>query len=298
VQWFGVKWGGAAQDITSALKALVFIGLIAVCFYFGSRNPFSSSIVPEHEGSIFVAYLVALQAMIYTYDGWSAVAYFSEEVEGSGKNIPRSMFGGVTIVVIIYLLMNLAFLSVVPLGTIAGKGLAAGIVAQHLFRAYGDLVIRSLVIVSLLSAVNSNVLMAPRVIFAMARDRLFWRGATEVNKGGTPDIALLVSSLVAAAFIVWSAQFTKLIALMSFFFVVNYALSFTSLIALRRKEPDTPRPFRTIGYPVTTILALIASLLFLAYAIKADLRQSIYALVMLAFSVPVFFIIRTLRHDH
>jgi APA family basic amino acid/polyamine antiporter len=207
------------------------------------------------------------------------------------------MFGGVAIVVVIYLLMNLAFLSVVPLGTFAGNSLAAGVVAQHIFRHYGDLVIRSLVIISLLSAVNSNVLMAPRVIFAMARDRLFWRGAREVNDGGTPDIALLVSSLVAAAFIVWSAQFTKLIALMSFFFVVNYALSFASLIVLRRTAPELPRPFRTIGYPYTTIVALVASLLFLAYAIKADLKQSLYAIVLLAFSVPIFFVIRTLRHD-
>jgi APA family basic amino acid/polyamine antiporter len=292
VQWLGVKWGGAAQDLSSALKAIVFIALIFVCFRFGARNPFTMSIEADHEGSIVIAYILALQAVIYTYDGWSAVAYFSEEVKSSGKNIPRSMFGGVAIVAVIYLLMNVSFLCVVPLATIAGKSLAAGVVAQHIFGRYGDPVLRSLVIISLISAVNSNVLMAPRVLFAMARDGLFWRGATEVNKGGTPDVALLVSSLVAAAFVVWSDKFATIIAMLSFFFVANYTLSFSALFALRRREPDAARPFRAVGHPYTTALALLASVAFLIGAAMADLKTSMYALVLLAFSFPVFYLIR------
>ena len=154
--------------------------------------------MPEREGSIAIAFILALQAVIYTYDGWTAVIYFSEEVKDSGRNIPRAMFGGVLAVMAIYLLVNVAFLRVVPLGSIAGQKMAAGVVAQHLFGAYGDTILRVIMIVSLISAVNSNVLMAPRVLFAMSRDRLFWRGAAEVNKGGTPDIALLFSSFLAA----------------------------------------------------------------------------------------------------
>ena len=102
----------------------------------------------------------------------------------------------------IYLLVNVAFLRVVPLGSIAGQKMAAGVVAQHLFGGYGDTILRVIMIISLLSAVNSNVLMAPRVLFAMSRDRLFWRARAEVNKGGTPDIALLFSSFLAAVFVI------------------------------------------------------------------------------------------------
>src|SRR5881227_3510785 len=140
-------------------------------------------------------------------------------------NIPRSMFGGVAGVIFIYLLLNLAFLRVVPLGSIAGSKLAAGVVAQTLFGPYGDTILRALTIVALISALNSNVLMAPRVLFAMSRDGLFWHRATEVNKGGTPDVALLFSSLLAAVF-VRSGRVELVIAVLAFFFVANYTLSF------------------------------------------------------------------------
>jgi APA family basic amino acid/polyamine antiporter len=289
VQWFGVKWGGVMQDITSLLKALAFLILIAACFYLGHREASAKVLEVIPEGSVFLAYILALQAVIYTYDGWTAVIYFSEEVKDPGRNIPRAMFGGVIAVMAIYLLLNIAFLRVVPLATIAGEKLAAGVVAQHMFRPYGDTVIRSLTIVALFSAVNSNVLMAPRVLFAMSRDRLFWRGAAEVNKGGTPDVSLLLSSMMAAAFIV-SGRFDQVIAVLSFFFVANYALSFASLFKLRRREPDAPRPWRAIGHPFTTGLALLASVAFLVGAVISDTRNSVYALILLAVSWPVYLI--------
>ncbi len=294
VQWLGVRWGGWAQDITSLLKALAFLFLIGACFFLGNRNPAASSMEMQREGSLLIAFVLALQAVIYTYDGWSAVIYFSEEVKEREKNIPRAMFGGVISVIVIYLLLNVAFLRVVPLPTIAGEKLAAGVVAQHLFGPYGDTILRSLTIVALISAVNSNVLMAPRVLFAMSRDGLFWRGAREVNEGGTPDIALLFSSLTAAAFIV-SGRFDQVIAVLSFFFVANYTLSFVSLLTLRRREPDAPRPYRAIGHPFTTALALAASVAFLIGAIASDTRNSIYALIVLAFSFPVYLVFKLRR---
>ncbi|PYQ60830.1 MAG: hypothetical protein DMF58_06955 [Acidobacteria bacterium] len=291
VQWLGVRWGGWSQDVTSLLKALAFLFLIAACFYLGNRNPAAMSMVAEREGSLLIAYILSLQAVIYTYDGWSAVIYFSEEVKDAGKNIPRAMFLGVFSVIVIYILLNIAFLRVVPLPTIAGEKLAAAVVAQHLFGPYGDTILRSLTIVALISAVNSNVLMAPRVLFAMSRDGLFWRGANEVNEGGTPDISLLFSSLLAAAFIV-SGRFDQVIAVLAFFFVANYTLSFISLFILRRREPEAPRPYRAIGHPVTTGIALIASVAFLVGAIASDTRNSIYALVVLALSFPMYRLIK------
>ncbi|HEX9501611.1 MAG TPA: amino acid permease, partial [Thermoanaerobaculia bacterium] len=126
VQWLGVRWGGFSQDITSLFKGLVFIFLIGACFMWGNRNPAASSIEMEREGSLLIAYIVALQAVIYTYDGWSAVIYFSEEVKEPEKNIPRAMFGGLIAVIFIYILVNIAFLRVVSLPTIAGQKMAAG----------------------------------------------------------------------------------------------------------------------------------------------------------------------------
>ena len=294
VQWVGVRWGGWAQDATSLLKGIAFLLLIAACFWLGARNPAAAAIVPVHEGSLFFAYILALQAVIYTYDGWTAIIYFSEEVKEPRANIPRSMFLGVAGVTAIYLLLNIAFLRVVPLGSLAGQKLAAGVVAQTLFGPYGDTVLRSLTIVALLSAVNSNVLMAPRVPFAMSRDGLFWRGATEVNRGGTPDVALLLSSLLAGAFVI-SGRFEQVIAVLAFFFVANYSLSFLSLFVLRRRGNDGADVYRAKGHPYTTALALLASVAFLVGAVITDTRNSIYALVVLGLTVPVYLLVKRRR---
>lgn len=291
VQWFGTRSASAVQNATSALKAVVLLALVGACFWLGGRNPVASTIEAEPEGSLFVAFIISLQAVIYTYDGWTAVIYFSEEVTESRRNIPRAMFGGVTLVIAIYLLLNLAFLRVVPLGTLAGQKLAAATVAQHLFGPSGDLIIRSVMIIALISAVSSNVLMAPRVLFAMASDGLFWRGAREVNTRGTPDVALLISSLLAGAFIV-TGTFENVMAKLAFFFVANYTLSFASVFVLREREPDTPRPFRAWGHPYTTGLAFVASVVFLIGAVVADPTNSLWSVGILCASFPVYWLIR------
>lgn len=291
VQWFGVRAGAVTQDATSALKALALILLVGACIVAGGRNPAAATLEAPHEGSILIAFVIALQAVIYTYDGWTAVVYFSEEVKHAGRDIPRSIFGGLFAVIAIYLAINVAFLRVVPLATISGQRLAAATVAQFIFGPRGDAVVRSVMVVALISAVNSNILMAPRVIFAMARDRLFWRAAREVNAGGTPDVALLISSALAAVFIA-TGTFETVIAKLAFFFVANYTLSFVSLFVLRRREPAAPRPFRAIGHPATTAIALVASVAFLIGAAVSDPRNSAWALALLAASVPAYFLIR------
>jgi basic amino acid/polyamine antiporter, APA family len=292
VQWLGVRSAGAVQNFTSLLKALALTLFIIVCFWLGSRLPWAPTAVSaEREGSLLVAFILALQSVIYTYDGWSAVIYFSEEVKDPAKNIPRAMLSSVFSIAAIYLFVNVAFLRVVSLPTIAGHNFAAGAVVEHLFGANGQMILRLLVIVMLLSAVSSNVLMAPRVLFAMSRDGLFWRGATEVNRGGTPDIALLISSLLAAAFIA-TGTFETVIAKLAFFFVANYTLSFITLFILRRREPDTPRPYRAWGHPVTTALAILASVAFLVGAVLSDLVSSAWSLGLLFLSIPVYFVVR------
>ena len=292
IQWVGIRAGGAVQNVTSLVKALALVAFIAVCFWLGTRSPWTpTSVTADYEGSLFVPFILALQSVIYTYDGWSAVIYFSEEVKDFGRSIPRAMLSSVMTIGALYILINLAFLAVVSLPTIAGNNFAAGVVVDRLFGPSGSSVLRGLVILVLLSAVSSNVLMAPRVLFAMSRDGLFWRGAREVNRGGTPDIALLISSMLAAAFIV-TGTFETVIAILSFFFVANYTLSFVTLFVLRRRQPHIERPYRAWGHPYTTGLALIASVVFLAGAAASDIRSSAYAIGLLVLSFPVYLLIK------
>ncbi|HEX2060119.1 MAG TPA: APC family permease, partial [Thermoanaerobaculia bacterium] len=292
IQWLGVRAGGAVQNVTSLIKGLALLLFIVVCFWLGTRPPHAPTVVTtDFEGSLLIAFVLALQSVIYTYDGWSAVIYFSEEVKEYGRSIPRAMLTSVATIAVLYILINVAFLAVVSLPTIAGSNFAAGVVVQRLFGEGGHTVLRALVVLVLLSAVSSNVLMAPRVLFAMASDGLFWRGAREVNRGGTPDVALLISSMLAAAFIV-TGTFETVIAKLAFFFVANYTLSFITLFVLRRREPNAERPYRAWGHPITTGIALVASIAFLAGATIGDLRSSVWAVGLLLLSIPIYLVVR------
>ena len=298
-QWRGIVWGSNIQNFTSLLKALAFLILIAAAFIFGDGGSLtsltSSASHATPAGALLIgAIVISLQSAIYTYDGWSGVIYFSEEVRNPGRDIPRSLFGGVLTVTVIYLLVNIALLYVLPISAIAGKEFAAGEAANVMFGRHGDTIFRCLTIVSMLSGINALHLMATRVIFAMSRDGLFTQKAAVVNEGGTPSVSLWLSTLVALLFIVFGKKFDKVITILAFFFVANYILSFVSLFVLRRREPDKPRPYRAWGYPVTPALALIGSLLFLVGAIASDTENSLYALGLLAVSYPVFRLIKRL----
>ncbi len=289
LQWRGIAWGSSSQNITSSVKALAFVALIVACFIFGKGNAGSTTVMPIPAGFALVgALVISLQAVIFTYDGWNGPVYFSEEVERPERNIPRSLFLGILSIIVIYLLVNIALLYVVPIGKIAGQDFAMGVAANEIFGRYGDQVFRSLTILSMLSAVNAYHLMATRVLFAMSRDGLFTKQGAAVNKGGTPAFALFMSVVVSVLFIVFGRSFERVLAVLAFFFVANYMLSFISVFVLRRREPEKERPYRAWGYPWTTAAALIGSVLFLMGAIASDTRNSIYALLLLAISYPVF----------
>ena len=294
LQWHGIVWGSTVQNVTSLLKALAFLTLIAAAFIFGGQSSFSTPAAQQMPVglALLAAVVLALQSVIYTYDGWNGVVYFSEEVTNPGRDIPRSMIGGVLLIIIIYLLVNLALLYVLPISAIAGRDFAAGAAAQVIFGQHGDTIFRSLTIVSMLSAINAYHLMSTRVLFAISRDGLFAKQAAAVNKGGTPTVALVMSAAVAVLVIIFGETFEKVISALAFFFVANYTLSFVSVFVLRRREPEKERPYCAWGYPWTTALALIGSVLFLIGAIAADIaggtRYSIYALGLLAVSYPLF----------
>lgn len=294
LQWHGIVWGSTVQNVTSLLKAVAFLTLIAAAFIFGGQGSFTAPAAQQMFSglALLAATILALQSVIYTYDGWNGVVYFSEEVTNPGRDIPRSMIGGVLLIIVIYLLVNVALLYVLPISAIAGRDFAAGAAAQVIFGRHGDTVFRSLTIISMLSAINAYHLMSTRVLFAISRDGLFAKQAAAVNKGGTPTVALVMSVAVAVLFIIFGETFEKVISALAFFFVANYTLSFVSVFVLRRREPEKERPYRAWGYPWTTAVALIGSILFLVGAIVADIaggtRYSIYALGLLAVSYPLF----------
>lgn len=296
LQWRGVHWGDVAQQLTSLVKALILAALVAACFLLGARAPAGTAGASPAGFALLAAVTIALQGVIYTYDGWNAAIYFSEEMQEPGRDVPRSMLSGVAAVIAIYLALNLAFLHVLPLHAMAGQTLVAGTAAAALFGARGDTIIRGIMVIALFSTVNALVLMASRVPFAMARDGLLPRRATAVSPGGTPRVALLAGTLVALVFLV-TRTFDQLLALLSFFFVLNYLLSFTALFVLRRREPAAPRPFRAWGYPWTTGIALVGSAAFLVSSLVGDPQNGVRSVALLVLTWPLHLFLRWLRRS-
>lgn len=283
----GTKLGDVAQRITSLVKTLALLALVAACFVFGNRAAPTVAPSPVAETSAFVAFMLAAQAVIYAYDGWAGPIYFSEELEDPARQIPRSMLYGLLTIAAIYLLINVAFVVALPTSALAGSPLAAATVANALFGERGALLVRLVVIASLPSAVNACLLMGSRVLYSVSRDGLGLPVATQVNRGGAPVVSLLGTGLVALAFLA-TGTFETLIAVASFFFVTGYSLSFLGVFVLRRREPNAPRPYRAIGHPWTTGFVLAGSLAFLVSAVVADRRNSLVALAIVVVSYPVF----------
>ncbi len=313
LQWKGIRIGDVAQQLTSLLKTLALAGLIIAILAFAGRSGAASADAVAAGAAaagaagaraaggagaaaaaalptglaLLAAIVVALQSAIYTFDGWTGPIYFGEEVKDPDRDLPRAMIGGVLLVAAIYLGLNVAFLRVVPVAEMAGDPFVAGTAAARIFGPAGDTVIRVLMIVSMLAAVNACQLMASRVPYAMSRDGMLPSAVTRVNRGGTPGPSLLLTTVVALGFIATNT-FDAVLALLAFFFVANYALSFTSLFVLRRREPDARRPFRVPGYPWVPAVALIGSLAFLAGAVAGDRTNSVRALALLALSWPAW----------
>ncbi len=289
LQWQGVRWGSRIQEVTAVFKAVGFVALVVLCFVVGGKSPaFVHLAVAAPRGmTLLLGLLLSMQAVIYTYDGWDSIVYFLEELRDPAREVPRAMIGSVLSILGIYLLLNIGLVYLLPMESFAGNNFVLGVAAQRIFGAYGDAVIRSVMIVSLISGVNAVLLEGSRVLFGMSRDGFFSKRGSSVNAGGTPNVALFLSTAVTMAFIA-TKGLEAVLAVTSFFFVANYTVSFTSLFVLRRREPDTVRPYRAWGYPWTTGLALAISVAFLASAIAGDTRNSLWAVVVLGASYPVY----------
>ena len=299
LNWLGLRVGSRVQELTSFAKAFAFLILIAACFTYGGQptaNAEQAALTTAPLGStaIFVAVMLALQSVIFTYDGWYTAIYFAEEDRDPARNLPRAMLFGVVSVMAIYLLVNLAFLYVLPLSKFAASDLPAGDAAGIIFGEHGGQVISIIALVSLSSIININLMYCPRILFSMSRDNLFWSKAATVNKGGTPVWALLLTVIIGII-LAASGTFEILLSITSFLFVLNYTSGFLAVFILRHTEPNLPRPFKAWGYPWTTLLVLLGSLIFLIGQIISDTRNSLYALGLIVASYPVFLLTKKLK---
>jgi APA family basic amino acid/polyamine antiporter len=300
LNWRSVRRGGRIQIVMTVAKTLA-LGAVIVAAFVTPHSPTASgaaALSTPHGVALISALILAMQGVVFAYDSYYVPIFFGEEVHDPGREIPRAIFRGLVVIIVMYLLLNAAFLWVLPMARMANEPFAGGVAAQVLFGAHGDQIIRIIVIVSVLGTINAGVLMTARVLLAMARDGLFAHQATRVNEGGTPTVALLLSTIATAAFLV-SGTFGAVLGVIAFLLAVNYLVMFISLIVLRIREPATPRPYRAWGYPWTTGIAILIGLVFIVGVGLSDPRNSLIALAILVASYPLYWRMRRLfQHKH
>jgi APA family basic amino acid/polyamine antiporter len=288
LNWRGVREGSRIQVATTVAKTLALGAVIVAAFVMPPPAALGPAALPAPHGvALAAAWILAMQGVIFAYDSYYFPIFFGEELHDPGREIPRAIFRGLAVIIPMYLLLNAAFLRVLPMARMANDPFVGGAAAEVLFGIHGDQIIRIIVIVSVLGTINAGVLTTARVLLAMARDGLFAHQAARVNAGGTPTFALLLSTAVTAAFL-WSGTFNAVLGVIAVLLAVNYLVTYISLIVLRRREPDTPRPYRAWGYPWTTGVAILIGLAFIVGVALSDPRNSVIALAILLVSYPLF----------
>jgi APA family basic amino acid/polyamine antiporter len=297
MQWFGLRISSAVQKITSSATAITLLALAVGCFLFRGGAPpaaaahaiSATAVAPMRLPliSMLGVFVLALRSVIVAYDGWYEAIYFTEEDKNPARNLPRALIGGVVLVIVLYLTLNLAFLRALGVPALAASKLPAADAAQIIFAAGSGEFVTALSLITLLSLMNCLLLGTPRIIYAIGRDGLFTHRATAVSAGGTPRAALLMST-AATLLLVALGTFEKIVAIAAVLNVAIYCTAYAAVYALRRREPTLPRPFRAWGYPWTTAIVLGGSVLFLVGAAASDPHSAFYALALLAISVPAY----------
>jgi APA family basic amino acid/polyamine antiporter len=149
-------------------------------------------------------------------------------------------------------------------------------------------------LISLVPLLNAILMIGTRILFALGRDGLLWSGTAAVNARGTPGLATLITTVVAVGLII-TGTFERLVGLVAFYLSLNYAICSLALVALRRREPAAPRPFRAWGYPWTAGLVVVGALAFLISALIGKTSQSLAALALLVPGLVVHAVLRTRR---
>ena len=292
MHWIGVKTGDVATQIWGVVKVGALFAVAVACLLAPAAESRATTEFPAGM-ALATALVLAFQSVIYTYDGWTGYTYFGGEVKDP-KQIPRAMALGVVSVMVVYMALNWAFLHVLGVQGMAGEKFAARSAAIAVFGASGDRIVSTVLLLSMLGAISALIMLTARVPFAMAEDGLLPRVAARVNRGASPDVSLFLTGAVVLLLIM-TGTFSSVLALAAFFFVLQYATSFTALFVLRRREPNLERPYRAIGYPVIPAIVLLGAIAFIVGSFFGDRANTLKSVAILIASYPVYLIVARLR---
>lgn len=312
----GVVWGGHVQSLTTIVKAgfLALIALLPFLFlgldsHIVEWSNYATTVEPQKkiQSEQFAAILLAV---MWAYNGWHDIAPVAEEVRDPQRNIPLALIGGTLLLMLLYVSVNVAYHGVLSMAQIAGAGdLTAQLTIQRTLQPFGEkwaklgaTGITAVTLCSVFGALNSNLMMGPRVAFAMARDRIFWRPLAHVHpKFRTPAVSLLTQATMSCSLVIVGTYLLlhvddlkgkNLFGLLTNFVVYSanivYALCVLAVYVLRLRHPEWARPYRAWGYPLVPGLYLAGMSWFLYMAYYAEPESSGVGLLLMALGLPVY----------
>ncbi|HVO46254.1 MAG TPA: amino acid permease [Steroidobacteraceae bacterium] len=297
----GVRLGSSLISGVSAATGILLMVLIGACFMSHPVAPATAAngAVLNAAGTTaagtLLAIVPAIRAILTAYDGWYAPVYTAEESLDCSRTLPRAIIGGALMVVGLYLLINYAFLRVLPIPVLAASTLPAATAADVVLPHGSGALMTAISILIALNLVNGNVIIGSRVLFSMAREGWIPAALAGVNTGGTPHAALIATTVTSTAMIL-TGSFNQLIALFAVLILLNYVVTFASVFALRWRNPALPRPYRALGYPFSTGIVLAGSLSFLVAALIEDWRSGLTAVLFLSLCLPAYAFAARSRH--
>lgn len=286
----GVRWGGLVTNITTLAKfgGLLFIILLALFVGLPKTGGHFTPAVPA--GSFALpAFGLALVSVLWAYDGWADLSYAAGEVKDPQKNLPRAFIFGTLAVITIYVLANVAYLSVLPVETIRTSRLVAADVAEKLIGRGGVVFVATTVMISTFGTLSAVLLTSPRIIFAMAEDRLFFKAFASVHpRFQTPWKSIALIALMGIILVLF-LPFERLADTYVIAVIPFYALGVAAVFRLRKQAWYKPS-FRTPLYPVVPVLFILSTIMLLANAFMDEGSRlwAVGILVVVALGVPVY----------
>jgi APA family basic amino acid/polyamine antiporter len=287
----GIRMGSTITSAASATIGALLLALIVACFFGAPSMPHDAlrdgAGQPGHSPLALLALVPAVRALLTAYDGWYAPIYTAEECVDAARTLPRSIIGGALLVAALYIVLNIALLRVLSIPALAASKLPVATAAAIVMPHGSASLITALSILIVLGLINGNMIMGPRILFSIAREGLISRKAAAVNRGGTPYVALLATTLTSSAMIL-TGTFNQLIDLFAVLILLYYMAAFLAVFVLRRRSTQTPRPYKAFGYPATTFVVLLGSAAFLVAGVVEDWRSGATALLFLSLCIPAY----------
>jgi APA family basic amino acid/polyamine antiporter len=311
----GIKTGKIIQTFFTSTKLLSLFGLIIAGFIAFNwdvwnanwKNPWLIQELTKGADGVInyknLTSIIALGAVasamvgsIFSSDAWNNVTFIAGEIKNPKRNIGLSLFLGTVIVTIIYLLMNVVYLGNVSLNDLAfaKDNRVALSASEAIFGASGTIIIALMIMVSTFGCNNGLILAGARVYYTMAKDKLFFKQAGELNKNAVPAWALWIQCIMASALCL-SGRYGDLLDMVSFVVVIFYVLTIAGIFILRKKQPNAERPYKTFGYPILPIIYILLGLCFCSLLIVFKPQFTWPGLIIVLMGIPIYFIWKFLQ---